>query len=405
MENKPSSKINYCDGELCFEDFKLSKVTEEFDTPLYLYSEKELVENYTEFKNAAEKAGLDFQICFALKSNSNLELLKILASLGSGGDIVSGGELRRALEAGIKAETIVFSGVGKTHKEIHQAIEAGIYSFNVESVEELEMINECAKEKGAQARVAFRLNPKVKAVTHKYISTGFKTHKFGLLEQDILDAANNKSYWSHTKLVGLSVHIGSQLTELGATGLAVKALSDCAKKLEYKLEFLDVGGGIGVNYEHTNPKAPSLDDYMDSIKENLDAGYPVKVIFEPGRRIAASAGIFISKVIRSKTSEDHRFMIVDGGMNDFARPSLYEAYHEIFPCRNNTDFFSTDIVGPICETADCFGEKRMMPELKAGEFIAIADTGAYGFSMSSNYNMREKPLEVLLDAKNNLKKV
>lgn len=395
MEKRDGAQLNYKNSDLHFGDLELKKVIKAHGTPLYLYSKKELEKNYLDFKEAAQALGGPFEVCFALKSNPNPDVIKTLAALGAGGDIVSKGELRRALECGIPANKIVFSGVGKTQEEIDEALQARIKSFNVESLEELEMINERAKALDIEANVAFRLNPKVKALTHKYISTGFKTHKFGLLEEDILNACADASLWEKVNLVGLSVHIGSQLTELGATGEAVKALCHCAKKLPFKLKFLDVGGGLGVNYEKDN-KAPELSDYMALIKENIELDYPVEVVFEPGRRIAASAGVFLSKVIRTKKSEDCRFLIIDGGMNDFARPSLYQAYHEIYPGIESDKTFSTDIVGPICETADCFGESRMMPELKSGDFIAIADTGAYGFSMSSNYNMREKPKEVLL---------
>lgn len=406
METEHRSIFTYVNKQLHFEGRDLALVLERFPSPLYLYSEKELKRNYLEFENAADSVGREYKICFALKSNPNRELLKILARMGAGADIVSGGELKRALESGIPAEKIVFSGVGKTEEEIANALEACIYSFNVESFEELKTINATAGAKGIQARVAFRLNPKVKAKTHKYISTGFKTHKFGILEEDILNSLDKSEYWSDTKLVGLSVHIGSQLTDLEATGLAVKAASDCAKKLPVKLEFIDVGGGLGVNYsKDQSPKAPSLDFYMAVIKENIDIGYPLKLVFEPGRRIVATAGVFISKVIRSKKSEDCNFLIVDGGMNDFARPSLYEAYHEILPSRQEGEEVATDIVGPICETADCFGEKRMMPMLASGDFVAIADTGAYGYSMSSNYNLRSRPLEVLLTANGELRAI
>ena len=398
MEKQHGQRLSFFDNRLRFDGVDLAEVLKKHPSPLYLYSENALQENYLEFEAAAAKEFEDFQICFALKANPNKELLRILSAQGAGADIVSGGELDRALESAIAPSKIVFSGVGKTKEEIKKALKAGIYSFNIESFEELEDVNSLAKDEGVQARVAFRLNPKVKALTHKYISTGFKTHKFGILAEDILASVRDKKYWSHTKLVGLSVHIGSQLTDLTATAQAVKAVSECAKLLPWRLEFIDVGGGLGVNYFHfKKDQAPSLGKYMNTIKENLDPGYELKVVFEPGRRIAASAGIFLASVIRSKSSEDCHFLIVDGGMNDFARPSLYQAWHEIYPSRLEQPMFETDIVGPICETADCFGEKRLLPKLKEGDFVAIADTGAYGYSMSSNYNLRNKPLEVILD--------
>jgi diaminopimelate decarboxylase len=389
--------MKFKSSKLHLEDTDISKIIERYPTPFYLYSERELKNNYTEFHEAAKSLNSEIEICFALKSNPNKFLLEILSSLGAGADIVSGGELTRALESGIPASKIVFSGVGKTKAEIEQALEANIYSFNVESIEELEMINNLAAQKSKPAQVAFRLNPKVEAITHKYISTGYKTHKFGLLEKDILDAIANEELWTHTKLIGVSVHIGSQLTCLKATGEAFVALSQCVAKIPFKLEFVDLGGGLGVNYSKIQePKAPALSEYMNVINKNLKIDYPVKIVFEPGRKIIASAGMFITSVIRTKKSEDCNFIIVDGGMNDFARPSLYQAYHEIFPSLESSQLITTDIVGPICETADCFGEKRELPALNTGDFLAIADTGAYGFSMSSNYNLRSKPKEILL---------
>lgn len=397
MEARTRQGLKYIGDQLAFGEMPLSKVLAAHPTPLYLYSEHILTENYQEFENCAKERFKDFDICFALKANPNLNFLKILAGLGSGADIVSIGELERALEAGIPAKKIVFSGVGKQEREIDRALEVGINSFNIESLEELEMVNARAKLKQTKARVALRLNPKVQALTHKYISTGFKTHKFGILQNDILTSLENESFWTNSRLVGLSVHIGSQLTNLDATAKATQALCECAQKLPFKLEFLDVGGGLGVNYSSSQkPKAPSAKEYMKLVSDNISLKYPVKIIFEPGRKIAASSGVFVSSVIRSKQSEDCRFLIVDGGMNDFARPSLYGAFHEIYPSKKSKKTLPTDIVGPICESADCFGEQRLMPLLEPKDFIAIADAGAYGYSMASNYNMREKPLEILL---------
>lgn len=404
-QTKSNQGIKFNKGQLEIDGLKISEIIKKYPTPFYLYSEKTLLQNFTEYVNEAEHAGIDALICFALKSNSNRELLKLLAKAGAGADIVSGGELLRALEVGIDPNKIVFSGVGKTKEEIILALRKNIYSFNVESLEELELINELAKKYKKIARVSLRLNPKVVALTHKHISTGFKTHKFGILKEDILKASHNKKLWQHAQLLGISIHIGSQLTDLSATKEAIKILCETANKLKTPLEFIDVGGGLGVNYKRDEIVAPSVKTYMElvskTIAENLN--YKVKVVFEPGRRISASSGYFVTSVLRSKTSEDCQFLIVDGGMNDFVRPSLYDAYHEIYPSRQSTKKIKMDIVGPICETADCFAHNRFLPKLKTDDFIVIADTGAYGFTMSSNYNLRSRPIELLITKNQRIK--
>lgn len=408
------NELNYKNKKLQFSKVDIESLAKKHKTPFFLYSEEILTHNYEAFSHGAKDAGLiDPLICFAMKSNPNKELVKILARLGSGADIVSGGELKRALEAGIPAEKIVFSGVGKTEEEIVFALKLkghGINSFNVESLEELELINTCAKKLKKTARICFRLNPVVQPKTHKYISTGNKTHKFGMLEKDILSSLNQKKYWGHSKLVGLSVHIGSQLLDLKATKKALERLCEVALKTNAPLEFLDVGGGLGVDY-HPNEthKLPRIDTYMEIISTTLEKHFYTKsplrprVVFEPGRRIVAKAGIFIMKVLRNKISENNRFVIVDGGMNDFMRPSLYEAYHALIPVKDAKATEECHVVGPICETSDCFGSNRMLPDLKAGDLIILKDTGAYGYSMGSNYNLRGRPLELLIDSKKKLK--
>lgn len=401
------NELKYKNKSLEFSHIDVASVAKKHRTPFYLYSEEILSNNYLEFFEGALNAGLKKPlVCFALKSNPNLELLKILASLGSGADIVSGGELKRALKAGIDPQKIVFSGVGKTEEEIKFALKTsknGIYSFNVESLEELELINHCAKKLKRTARICFRLNPVVQPKTHKYISTGNKTHKFGLLEKDILSSLKKTNLWSHSKLVGLSIHIGSQLLDLKATKLAVKRLSEVALNTKTPLEFLDVGGGLGVDY-HPDDKmsAPSIETYMKVIADTLKQNYFSKcdftprVVFEPGRRIIARAGIFVMSVLRNKVSEDNHFVIVDGGMNDFVRPSLYGAYHGLVPVKEGKAKKPCHVVGPICETSDCFGSDRMLPPMKSGDLLVLEDTGAYGYSMGSNYNLRGRPTELLV---------
>lgn len=406
-----SEALSYQSDELCIEGVPVKKIAEKHPTPFFVYAEQTLIANYQEFYGEASLAGLlNPLVCFALKSNPNRELLKLLAKEGSGADIVSGGELRRALEAGIPAHKIVFSGVGKTKAEIELALKAGtegIYSFNVESIEELELINQVAAGLNKTARICFRLNPMVKAKTHKYISTGNKTHKFGLLARDILKAAKTKSLWTHAKLVGLSVHIGSQLLDLKATENAIMTMGSLAVSLKTPLEFLDVGGGLGVAYHpDEQKKLPATSEYMKRVAQALEKSYYTKfktrpqtrVVFEPGRRIIAKAGFFVMSVLRQKVSEDQRFVIVDGGMNDFMRPSLYDAFHDLVPVKKpkTSKKVASHIVGPICETSDCFGHHRPLPPLKNGDLIVLADAGAYGFSMGSNYNLRGKPAELLV---------
>jgi diaminopimelate decarboxylase len=403
--------LSYVKKKLHFKKTNILTVAKNHKTPFFLYSEEILSENYLEFYQGAKKAGLHAPlVCFALKSNPNKELLKILAKLGSGADIVSGGELKRALEAGIPANKIVFSGVGKTEEEIDFALKKKIYSFNVESLEELELINARAKKLKTMARVCFRLNPVVKPKTHRFISTGNKTHKFGILEKDILASLKDKKYWSSSSLVGLSVHIGSQLLDLKATKRALVRLAEVALKTGQNLEFLDVGGGLGVDYHPDDSKRlPEISTYMELIKKTLAKEYYSKstnnprIVFEPGRRIVAKAGIFVMKVLRKKVSEDNHFVIVDGGMNDFMRPSLYGAYHGLLPVEEKKHSKECHVVGPICETSDCFGSNRLLPPLKKDDLLVLLDTGAYGFSMGSNYNLRGRPLELLITKNKGLK--
>jgi len=399
------SPWNYNDSQLSFDNIPLSEFCEKIPTPFYLYSCPQIKKNYQEFIDAAHEQKVNQPlVCFALKSNANRELLQTLASLGAGADIVSGGELRQALKSGIPANRIVFSGVGKQDWEIEDALNAadkGIYSFNVESGEELEDIERISKALGKVARVAFRLNPRVAAKTHKHISTGFKTHKFGILYSDVIELVKKYQKSEAIKIVGLSVHIGSQLTCMEATSEALnnlkKTSDDVSKILGRELDFLDVGGGLGVDYSPADKSIYTTpNDYMAVVSKAM-TGFSGVIVFEPGRVISARAGLFVTKVIRKKESEDHSFIIVDGGMNDFVRTSLYEAYHEIFPTRIRQGADSiVDIVGPICETADCFAHQRSLGPVEKGDFLGVADTGAYGFTMASRYNMRNLPKEVVV---------
>ena len=405
---------HYREGELFFEELSLQNLAKTYQTPFYLYSERTINSNFLEFKNAAESLGLEEPlVCFALKSNPNPQLLKSLAKLGSGADIVSGGELKRALECEIDPQKIVFSGVGKSLEEMEMALnshENGIYSFNVESLSELRQLSDVAKKLNKKARVALRLNPQVNAKTHKHISTGFKTHKFGLISSEVIEAFKQPSFWEHCQLVGLSMHIGSQLTCLKATKKALKELSKVALESPYPLEFLDVGGGLGVDYSPNDREVfHTPHEYMELIFKTLKkhffkpANYTPRLVFEPGRVISARSGVLVTKVIRQKNSENHHFIIVDGGMNDFVRTSLYEAYHEVYPSpQRKGKKVLCDIVGPICETADCFASSRKITPVQDGDLVVIGDTGAYGFSMASNYNLRALPKEYVLTKEGNL---
>jgi diaminopimelate decarboxylase len=415
MMNKKTLKtpppLSYKNSNLCFDGVSIRSIADKKKTPFYLYSESTLLNQYKHFVQEAKKAGLkDHQVCYALKANPNKEILKMLGKIGLGADIVSLGELMRALESGIPADKIIFSGVGKTELEIQMALKCsdiGVYAFNVESIEELELIHQVAKEMKKIARISFRLNPQVHAKTHKNISTGNKTHKFGILENDIVKVIQDQKYWDYCKLVGLSIHIGSQLTELKASDEALKKLFNLCIKINRPLEFIDVGGGLGIDYhEDQHQKIATIKEYMGLIgkhykgliKKKIPHLKKPKILFEPGRILMARAGILVTRVIRQKTSDQHRFVIIDGGMNDLMRPSLYEAYHKILPetFSGKEKLHKFDVVGPICETSDCFGTDRPLPEVNSGDLIVIADAGAYGYSMSSNYNLRGKPEEVLL---------
>lgn len=409
--------LSYKKGVLHVGEASITEVAKKHPTPFFLYDQTQLLSNYQEFYGEAVAAGLPSPlVCFALKANPNKEILKLLAQEGAGADLVSGGELKRALEAGIPAERIMFSGVGKTVEEIELALKQGkngVYSFNVESVEELELINEVAGKMNRIARVCLRLNPMVEAKTHRHISTGNKTHKFGLLVKDVTKAMKTPKLWKHARLVGLSIHIGSQLLDLKATKKAIMIMGELARKLPNTPEFLDVGGGLGVAYHPSEvAKLPAIADYMKLVSDALEKSFfshykqrpETRVAFEPGRRIVAQTGVLVMSVLRTKVSEKERFMIVDGGMNDFMRPTLYDAFHALVPVKKPVGKgVPTHVVGPICETSDCFATGRPMPKMKNGELLVLSDTGAYGYSMGSNYNLRGRPAELLVSGEGEIK--
>lgn len=388
--------FEYRDGVLCAEGVALSAIAAEHGTPTYVYSRATLERHYRAFDRALD--GLAHQVCYAVKANSNLAVLQVLARLGAGFDIVSGGELQRVLKAGGDPAKVVFSGVGKTAAEIELALNVGIYCFNVESEAELHRLSAIATRMGKTARIAFRVNPDVDAKTHPYISTGLKENKFGV---DIAEA--ERLYALAATLPGIEIdgvacHIGSQLLELSPFLDAldrVLALIDRLAAHGIELRHLDVGGGLGVRYDDEVPPSPS--EWADALKPKL-AGRKLVVMTEPGRAIAGNAGVLLTKVELLKPGAHKNFAIIDAAMNDLIRPSFYDAWHAVLPAepRTDTDAKNWDLVGPVCETGDWLARDRELA-LAEGDLLAFRTAGAYGFTMSSNYNTRGRAAEVLVD--------
>jgi diaminopimelate decarboxylase len=386
--------FSWQDGTLHAEEMPVSDLAERFGTPLYLYSRAGLERRYQAFDDAF--GDHPHRIFYAVKANSNLAVLNLLARLGSGFDIVSGGELERVLRAGGTPDDIVFSGVGKTDEEIETALRAGIHCFNVESAEELERIQQIGREQDRVAPVALRVNPDVDARTHPYISTGLKENKFGVAIEDAPALYKKAAKASHLEVLGVDCHIGSQLMELGPYEDAVQrvlALVDRLTQEGMQIRHLDLGGGLGVQYENQAPPTPA--DYVATLLRHVPRDMPVHI--EPGRSIAAEAGIFVTRVLYLKPTDQRNFAIVDGAMNDLIRPSLYGAWQEIVPVTpHDADCRQWDLVGPVCETGDFLGKDRTLA-LEAEDLLAVRAAGAYGFAMASNYNARNRPAEVLVD--------
>lgn len=393
LESRPLSLI---DASLHFDGIPLANFLSQYKTPFYLYSKKTLEQTFQEFREGLIKRGVsDYLICYALKANPRRELVATLAAQGAGADIVSGGELEVALSAHIPGERIVFSGVGKTPEELERAMKCGVYSLNIESFEEWEEASAIAKELNLQVRASLRFNPMVASNTHKHISTGDRHHKFGMSAEDIFKVADEQN--SHLHLQGISVHIGSQLMDLHGTREAIAKTCSLMRELEAiqkaPLEFIDVGGGLAVDYE-PGVSVPTLNEYLDivvnGVKEGL--GRLPKIVFEPGRFLVAKSGVLVTKILRRKVTGPHHFLIIDAGMNDFARSSLYGAYHHLMPVEQKSggEKIATTVVGPICETTDSFASGRELDaNLSRGDFLVVCDTGAYGESMASTYNCRE----------------
>lgn len=389
--------FQYKNEQLYVEDLPVKQLAEEFGTPLYIYSRATLERHWHAFDSALGKH--PHLICYAVKANSNIGILNVMAKLGSGFDIVSQGELERVLAAGGEASKVVFSGVAKSRAEIMRALEVSIRCFNVESIAELHHINQIAGEMGKVAPISLRVNPDVDAHTHPYISTGLKENKFGVSVDEAREVYKLAATLPHVKITGMDCHIGSQLTELqpflDATDRLIR-LMEQLKEDGITLKHLDLGGGLGVTYTDETPPHPS--DYATALLNKLKEYEDLEIILEPGRAIAANAGILVAKVQYLKSNESRNFAITDTGMNDMIRPALYEAYMNIIEIDRTLEREKAiyDVVGPVCETSDFLGKQRELA-IAEGDYIAQRSAGAYGASMSSNYNSRPRTAEVLVD--------
>jgi len=388
--------FQYRERELWCERVPVQAVAEKVGTPFYLYSHKTLQNHFRVFDQAF--GGTSHITCFAVKSNSNIGILRIFIAEGGGVDIVSGGELYRAMQAGVDPQKVVYSGVGKRVDEIEYALKTDILMFNVESFQELTEIHNCARKLRKKAGIALRVNPDVDPQTHPYISTGLKENKFGVDIMKSVEAYREARKMPYLDIKGVSCHIGSQVTKISPFVDALARLKELVRLLRAEgndIRYLDLGGGLGITYEGEQPPHPV--DYAKAIIEaagDLDCTF----IFEPGRVIVGNAGILVTKVLYTKTNEEKNFVIVDAGMNDLIRPSLYHSYHQIRPVVDRqARMMKADIVGPICESGDYLAKERDIPEFERGDLMAVMSAGAYGFTMSSNYNSRPRVAEVLVN--------
>lgn len=391
--------FEYRNGELCAEGVPVRKIAQEVGTPAYVYSIATLRRHFRVFDQAfAQMAHL---ICFSVKANSNLAVLKTFAKEGGGFDIVSGGELFRSLKAGADPKRIVFSGVGKKKEEIEYALNAGILMFNVESEQELVVLNEVARVRDKRAPVSIRVNPDVDPQTHPYISTGMKKSKFGIDIKRSLEGYRTALSLSHLEVIGVDCHIGSQLTTIPPFVDAlsrVRVFVETLRKEGADIRYLDLGGGLGIRYKDEEPPHP--EQYATALIKEL-AGLDVTLILEPGRVIVGNAGILVTEVLYLKQTDEKIFVVVDGGMNDLIRPALYGSYQAIRPVvERKEEKIVADVVGPICESGDFFAQDREISKPEPGDLLAVMSAGAYGFTMASNYNSHPKPPEVLVDGEN-----
>lgn len=388
--------FHYHNDALFCEDIPLERLAKEQGTPCYIYSHATLTRHFQVFDQAF--AAVPHLIAFAMKANSNLAILRLMASLGSGADIVSGGELFRALQAGIPPSKIVFAGVGKSPEEIAYALDADILLFNVESPAELHAINDVARGKGLRARVALRVNPDIDPKTHPYITTGLKKSKFGIGADRALEEFTTAASLPNVEVIGVHAHIGSQLTQVSPFVDSLKrvvGLIEILKSRGIPIRYLNIGGGLGITYSDETPPLPT--EYADAIMPLLQASQ-CEIIMEPGRVIAGNAGVMLTHVLYIKETGAKNFAIVDAAMNDLLRPSLYQAHHDILPVRQvpNASEAVFDVVGPVCESGDFLAQGRTMPAVKAGDLLAVMSAGAYGFTMASNYNSRPRVPEILV---------
>ena len=384
-------------GELHAEGVPLSRIAAEVGTPVYVYSRATLTRHYRVFADAF--ADVDSLVAYSVKANSNIAVLKLLGDLGAGADVVSGGELARALKAGIPGERIVFSGVGKTREEMRAGLEAGIHMFNVESREEARALSEVAASIGAVAPIAFRVNPDVAAGGHAKITTGRKDNKFGIAWDTARDAYRDAAALPGLRVVGVDVHIGSQIADLAPYEATIDRVAMLIRELRadgHTIANFDLGGGLGIPYRRDEDAPPLPSAYGEMVKRKT-AGLDVKLIFEPGRMIAGNAGVLLARVVYAKATPTKRFLVLDAAMNDLIRPALYDAFHEIEPVREGTLRATYDVVGPVCESGDTFAVEREMGEAGEGELVVIHSAGAYGAVQASQYNSRPLVPEVMVD--------
>lgn len=388
--------LKYHQNQLYIEQVPLKHIAHQVGTPTYIYSSATLKKNWQAFAQAF--AELPHRICYAVKANSNLSILRLLAEMGSGFDIVSLGELERVIAAGGNPSQVVFSGVGKKTDEIEGAILKGIDCFDVESERELYRLNHIASNLGKKIHIALRVNPDVDPKTHSYISTGLSENKFGIQSDEILPICRRLHEFPALSLAGLAAHIGSQIVDVAPFLLSIDRLLGLYEELKHlgiKLHHINIGGGLGITYRHEQP--PSIDAYAQAIKAKL-AGYPLKLMLEPGRAIVGEAGVLLTQIEYIKETSNKSFAIVDAGMNDLLRPALYEAWQNILEVQQHRNLPARcyDIAGPVCESADFLGKNRSLA-IQEGDFLAVDTAGAYGFCMSSNYNSRARPAEVLVE--------
>jgi len=402
--------IAYKENALACEDIPLKELAEEYGTPLYVYSKNQITENYRSLRGALGET--NHLVCYALKANANHSILKLLAAEGAGADVVSAGELYLALKAGFSQNKIVFAGVGKREDEIEYALKQNIFSFNVESAAELHTISRAALRMGKKARIALRINPDIDAQSHPYITTGLQLTKFGIEASKAFEVFQHAASLSSLELIGIHTHIGSQITKVEpfvATANFVVGLIEKLRDAGINLTHIDFGGGFGVPYtgaisHEALPQEEGAGTSVPSPKEFLSAVLPIlqsagcSIWIEPGRSIVADAGVLLTRVISVKENSSKKFIIIDSGMNDLLRPSLYQAYHQIVPVSIDTyEHEKVDIVGPICENSDFFARERLLAKTAAGDYLAVLTTGAYGFVLSSNYNGRPRPAEILVN--------